>query len=257
MEQPVNITRDSLNIDQQTEVNIQKLYIGDLNADYNNYYNEAIIKSEPNYKAKVYAMECIKLAAIPKHYWKNDLYYNLSGINMFINLFIKRIKPEPQNGRSYIDQFIADFNETMNYINNGIYSSNDIFDDRKYPEEVNQLTIQQLRLLYNYAHEKDPEDKVDDNVAIIFFAQNILNSIIEVDTMLIYESMKPMFNFESNLKAELDKLYPSAVPKPKTFLQKCFGKGCMSHGGRTRGGRTRGRRGTKKTRKHQRRSKRA
>ena len=246
-----SISRESLKIHSETEDNLRKMYIGDLKADYNDDYNKDIIKSEPNYKAKVYAMKCIQLAAIPKHFWKNDLYYSLSGIDMFINLFIKRIKPEPQNGSSYIDQFISDFNETMNDINNGIYSGNDIFDDRKYPEEVNQLTIQQLRLLYNYAHEKDPDDKVDDNVAIIFFAQNILNS--KVNTMLIYDSMEPMFNFESDLKAKLDMLYPSAVPKPKTFLEKCFGKGCMTRGGRTRGRRTRGRRGTKKTRKHQRR----
>jgi hypothetical protein len=253
-----SISRESLKIDSNTEDNLRKMYTGDLAIDVDDYYLEnSILKNyqpDPNFRAKVYTMCCINGVIAPNAlFLDGNGYYDLVGIDMFTNLFIKRIKSEPQNNQSYTDQFIHDFNETMNDINNGVYSGTDVFGDRTYPQNVNELTIQQIRLLYKYAHKSS--NAVDDTVAINFFAQKILDNISHVKNAGSDEINK-MFNFESVLKANLDKLYPNAVPKPKTFLEKCFGKGCMSHGGRTRGGRTCGRRGTKKTRKRQRRSKR-
>lgn len=249
-----SISRESLKI---SEDNLRKMYTGDIEID-NFSHDLALVQktnSDPNFRAKVYTMRCINKAKMPQPLFDDKYgYYDLVGIDMFTNLFIKRIKPEPPNDQSYTDQFIHDFNETMIYINEGVYSGTDVFGDRTYPQDVNELTIQQIRLLYNYAHNLYRE-AVDDMVAINFFAQKILDNISHVENTGSDEIID-MFKFESVLKANLDKLYPNAVPKPKTFLEKCFGKGCMSHGGRTRGGRTRGRRGTKKTRKRQRRSKR-
>jgi len=251
-----SISRKSFEISEKTEDDFRKMYTGDLVIDLDDFYLNDILKNnqpDPNYRAKVYTMRCINRAKIPRPLFDDQMGYNdLVGINMFTNLFMKRIKPEPRNGGSYTDQFISDFNETMNDINNGVYSTGDIFGDRKYPRVVSQLTIEQLRLLYNHAHKLLYREAVDDNVAMNFFAQRILDGITDV-TNTGLDHIQEMFKFESNLKAKLDKLYPSAVPKPKTFLEKCFGEGCMSRGGRSRGRRTRGRRGTKKTRKHQRR----
>lgn len=249
-----SISRESLKIDSNMEDNLRKMYTGDLKIDLDDSVLDSILKNnppEPNYRAKVYTMRCINKAKSPLPLFDDrNGYYDLVGIDMFTNLFMKQIKPEPRNGGSYTDQFISDFNEIMNEIQDGVYSTGNLLLDRKYPREVDTLPIKQIRLLYNHAHKLLYIEAVDDNVAMNFFAQKILSNITNVKNDTGSDEIREMFKFESDLKSNLDNLYPTAVPKPKTFLEKCFGKGCMTHGGRTRG-----RRGTKKTRKHQRRSK--
>ena len=246
------------------EENLRKMYTGDIKLNqYELEFPKSLLNkilkenTDPNYLAKVYTIRCINIAKDPYNLFVDfDDYYDLVGIDMFTNLFINRIKPEPQNGGSYTDQFISDFNETMNDINDGVYSGTQLFEDRNYPQNVNELTIKQITLLYNYAHKLLFSNVYDDNRAMNFFAQKILSNI--TDNIVTQETnaleIENMFNFKSKLKEALDKLYPEAVPKKKTLIERCFGPNCMgTFGGRTR----RGRRGTKKTRKRQRRSKRA
>lgn len=228
------------------------------------FVKQMIVSNQPYLKemfAKTYAMKCIKLAKYPpidSHMQHIDTGYVESvGIDMFINLFIKQI-PKQLSTETNIDRFILNFNETMKEINDGAYSNNKVFSDRDYSKKdipidnilIDERPISQIRLLRKY-YKKDFSTVFTDKDASIFFAIQILIQLIDDKDKLTNHEIYNMINFESNLKTELDKLYPSSIPTRLAGIKNWFGN-LFSRGRRSRGGRSRGRINKKrKTKKKQ------